>query len=358
MKTNAEIQALVPHQAAPPEPAEARRTGLTAADLMPVLNLADAVRRRNFMVEVTRTLMKPDIDYGSIAGSKPTLLKPGAERLCTVFGLSVELHVVAAIEDWTGNGEGHGEPLFYYHYRVRLTRNGILIAEGDGSCNSRESKYRYRAGERKCPKCGKPAIIRGREEYGGGWLCFAKKGGCGAKFKGGDAAIEGQSADRVINPDIADQVNTIQKMAYKRALIAAVLIATNASEFYTQDMEEMEVIDVPPAPAGRRAPPEPEPQAKPQPKPDASTRPWRSFKGMVNEFAKLHGKVGADFEHLYYSTLKEFNVSHSNEFKDVDLAEACYRRLLERVQQVEAAAREAEAMPTEDFEPPEPEAVL
>lgn len=36
-----------------------------------------------------------------------------------------------------------------------------------------------------------------------------------------------------------DAVNTIQKMAQKRALIAAVLIAANASEFFTQDVEDL-----------------------------------------------------------------------------------------------------------------------
>ena len=43
------------------------------------------------------------------------------------------------------------------------------------------------------------------------------------------------------NPDICDQVNTIQKMATKRAMIAAVLIAVNASEFFTQDVEDFPV---------------------------------------------------------------------------------------------------------------------
>jgi hypothetical protein len=33
-----------------------------------------------------------------------------------------------------------------------------------------------------CPRCGKDAIIKGKEEYGGGWLCYKAKGGCGAKF--------------------------------------------------------------------------------------------------------------------------------------------------------------------------------
>jgi hypothetical protein len=43
---------------------------------------------------------------------------------------------------------------------------------------------------------------------------------------------------RVPNPDIADQVNTIMQMAQKRALVAATRIAVNASEFFTQDLED------------------------------------------------------------------------------------------------------------------------
>lgn len=34
-----------------------------------------------------------------------------------------------------------------------------------------------------CPTCGKDSIIKGKEEYGGGYVCYKKKGGCGAKFK-------------------------------------------------------------------------------------------------------------------------------------------------------------------------------
>jgi hypothetical protein len=34
-----------------------------------------------------------------------------------------------------------------------------------------------------CPECGADAIIKSKEEYGGGWLCYKKKGGCGAKFQ-------------------------------------------------------------------------------------------------------------------------------------------------------------------------------
>jgi predicted RNA-binding Zn-ribbon protein involved in translation (DUF1610 family) len=86
-----------------------------------------------------------------------------------------------------------------------LTKHGQVIAEGDGSCNSRETKYRYRTSERVCPACGQATIIKGRDDYGGGWLCYAKKGGCGAKYKDGDKTIEEQKTGRIPNPDIADK---------------------------------------------------------------------------------------------------------------------------------------------------------
>ena len=38
-------------------------------------------------------------------------------------------------------------------------------------------------GETRCPSCGKSgSIIKSKNEYGGGWVCFIKKKGCGAKF--------------------------------------------------------------------------------------------------------------------------------------------------------------------------------
>ncbi len=39
--------------------------------------------------------------------------------------------------------------------------------------------------------------------------------------------------------EIFDQINTIQKMAQKRSLVGAVLIATGATEFFTQDLEDL-----------------------------------------------------------------------------------------------------------------------
>jgi hypothetical protein len=206
---------------------------------MPAMSIESAVERYNAVTEFVSRVLRNDVDYGVIPGTdKRTLLKPGAEKLTTFFGLSTRFQLLERIEDWTGEHHG-GEPFFYYLYRCRLFRGDVLIAEGDASCNSRETKYRWREAQRLCPACGQSAIIKGREEFGGGWLCFKKKGGCGAKFPDGDQSIESQQTGRVFNPDIADQVNTIQKMSQKRSLVGAVLLAVNASEFFTQDVEDM-----------------------------------------------------------------------------------------------------------------------
>jgi hypothetical protein len=43
---------------------------------------------------------------------------------------------------------------------------------------------------------------------------------------------------KVVNPDLADSINTIDKMAQKRAKVAAVLNVTGLTRKYTQDVED------------------------------------------------------------------------------------------------------------------------
>jgi hypothetical protein len=131
-------------------------------------------------------------------------------------------------------------------------RSGTIVGSGVGSCNSHESRYRYRNASRTCPVCGQAAIIKGKAEYGGGWVCFKKKSGCGSKFNDADPAIAGQQVGKVENPDVADLVNTILKMAKKRALIDATLSVTRCSGLFTQD-EEVQGYD----PEGASAGPDP-----------------------------------------------------------------------------------------------------
>lgn len=238
-----------------------------ALAIMPVMEIPDALVRRQTIVEFTRQLMNEGTDYGKVPGSdKPTLLKPGAEKLATLFGLLPVFESLEVTQDWSGREHG-GEAFFFYRYKCRLTRGDLVVGEGIGSCNSWEKKYRYRTAERVCPECGKSAIIKGKKEYGGGWLCWKQKDGCGAKFRDGDTSIEAQPVGKVPNSDPADIVNTIDKMAQKRALIAATLIAVNASEFFTQDIEDMdlghviegEIVQAPP----QRKPDQPRKQAPP-----------------------------------------------------------------------------------------------
>jgi hypothetical protein len=192
------------------------------------------------MTEFVKGQMKENTDYGIIPGTngKPTLLKPGAEKLCRLLNLRPTFQLISSVVDFE-------KPTFYYHYQCSLYHNSELVGQGDGSCNSYEKKYRYRKAELTCPSCGQPTVIKGKEEYGGGYVCFKKKGGCGAKFRDDDNEITSQAVGLIENPDIFDQVNTIQKMSEKRALIAAVLCTVGASEFFTQDLEDMDFDESP-----------------------------------------------------------------------------------------------------------------
>lgn len=209
--------------------------------MMPLMDIETATERFSQVAEFVQRIMKKDKDFGTIPGtSKPTLYKPGAEKLTTFFGLTKRFDIIEKAEDWMG--EHHkGEPFFYYLYRCSLYRGNLLIAEADGSCNSFEVKYRYRNVERTCPECGQANIRKSKS--GAGWYCWIKTGGCGSTFSSGDVNIERQELGRIPNPDICDQVNTFQKMAQKRALVAATLLAVNASDFFTQDVEDYIVSD-------------------------------------------------------------------------------------------------------------------
>ncbi len=217
------------------------------------LAIQQATNYRIVVSELRAKVLRRDVDYGVIPGTnnKEVLFKPGAERLCSAFGFAPDFQLVKSIENWDTI-----PPLFHYQYCCRLIHidSGRTIASGIGSCNSMESKYRWRKAERVCPKCGKANIRHSKE---GGWYCWRKTDGCGETFAEGDPVITSQNVGKIENPDIFDLVNTIDKMAQKRALIAASLIGCNASEFFTQDVEDFtrkdddvvegEVVDEPPA---------------------------------------------------------------------------------------------------------------
>jgi outer membrane murein-binding lipoprotein Lpp len=215
--------------------------------IMPVLSIEQAVHRYNTVLAFVKQVLVRGRDYGTIPGTekrvKPgdapsnstdTLLKPGAEKLSTLFGFVPHYEEIRVIEDFD-------KGLFYYVYRCTLLRNGEVVGEGIGSANSREKKYAR--GARVCPDCGAPAIKRSKfppknnPNAKPGWYCYDKSGGCGMNFDADDERVHNESA--TTDPGAAaDLVNTLQKMGQKRAFIGATTIACNVSDLFTQDMED------------------------------------------------------------------------------------------------------------------------
>lgn len=207
------------------------------SDPVPIfaISLEEAKKRWDEFNQFVTEQMVEGKDFGRIPGvQKPTLLKPGAEKLCNIFAFTPHFEEIRTVEDWD-------KPLFHYVVRCVLTnkRTGVVEADCIASCNSWEERYRYRWAERECPNCKKASVIKGKEEYGGGWVCFKKKGGCGTRFDDGDEAIENQPVGKVENKDPFTIAGTILKMAEKRALVGATLNATRASDFFTQDVEDL-----------------------------------------------------------------------------------------------------------------------
>ena len=122
--------------------------------------------------------LKAGRDYDRLPNTlKPTLLKSGAEILANVFGFRTTAKVINRIENYDKQ---------FVLYEVCVTvfdKDNNIIAEGLGSCNSRERKY--------------------------------------------------------LKTDFATNLNTVLKIAKKRAFVDAILTATHASKVFTQDIEDI-----------------------------------------------------------------------------------------------------------------------
>ena len=77
-----------------------------------------------------------------------------------------------------------------------------------------------------CPNCGKPAVKRSEfpprndPNAAPGFYCYDKAGGSARSSAPTIRASRNSRLGNVVDPDPADQLNTILKMAKKRALIA------------------------------------------------------------------------------------------------------------------------------------------
>lgn len=196
------------------------------------ISVEDVAAQRDKILQVQQAVMRETVHYGKIPGiSKPSLFKPGAEVLCTTFRLAPSY-----VREQTWDG-----PHLTVSSDCTLTHatSGVVLGSGGGMCSTRESKYAYRKADKVCLTCGMPLRrSKQRDSKPPEWYCWARQGGCGATFPIDEPSIVAQVEGRVDNPDIADTYNTVLKMADKRALVAAILVCTAASDLFTQDVED------------------------------------------------------------------------------------------------------------------------
>lgn len=177
--------------------------------------MAANMQRMSAMIELKRKFLQENLkegiekDYAVIPGTKKlSLLKPGAEKLLDWHGLYPSVQLMSEKEDWDIG-------LFAYTYRCTIKQKGsnLPVAECDGDASSYESKYRFEwkyASEL-------PAGIDHNS--------LPKKGtGNNIKYQ-------------VIVANPADKRNTVRKMAQKRALIGATVLATATSDLFAADVD-------------------------------------------------------------------------------------------------------------------------
>ena len=269
--------------------------------------------RRSAIKELMKRTMREDVDYGTIPGTpKPTLYKPGAEKLCSLFQLAPRVHV----HDLSTPDSVR------YQVRVELyTTNGVFCGEGIGTASSAESKYQWRR-----------AVCR--EEYDA-----TDEDRRRVTYKPGKNNTFYTVAQVRTEPEDAD--NTVLKMAKKRSLIDAVLTVTAASDIFTQDVEDL------PDPAqgedgdkggqpdqgngngqqqqqpSNRPPQQQQPNQRTQP---AQQRPAATnaiSDAQVRRFHALGSKAGRTADDVKAYLHRRFKLEHVRDLSKLDYEEAC-----------------------------------
>jgi hypothetical protein len=150
-------------------------------DSMTLDSAKKTLEKINQFHAIVKSTLKPDIDFGVIPGTnKPTLLKPGAETILMLFGLTTTLEILSVIPPQLSKDTD----FVAYTIKCRLMKNDYIVSEGLGTCNSAEKKY--------------------------------------------------------VSQDSLNIANTIMKMAEKRALVDAVLHVASLSAVFTQDLEDLQ----------------------------------------------------------------------------------------------------------------------
>jgi hypothetical protein len=177
----------------------------------------DEVKARvDHIIGIAKAVMRPDVHYGKIPGTdKPSLLKPGAELLLMTFQLAASYETEPLTE---------GDEVAYRVTCKIHGPNGQFLGSGQGICSSNETKYKWRK-----PVCDEEFEDTPKDRRREKWTSYWNK----------ESRRRESFKAKQVRTEPADVENTVLKMAAKRALIAATLQVTAASEVFTQDLEEM-----------------------------------------------------------------------------------------------------------------------
>lgn len=166
-------------------------------------NLKEMAEQRAFFKAFVRDQLHERVDFGTLPGTeKPSLWKPGAEKIANIFQLGSRIVNSERILEIDKNFA-----MFSYTIEMFHIPTGRAIAQCEGVTNSQEKKWKE------------------RQEYE--WI--------------GEPGKKRKIAKGPPTPTpVADVLNTLAKMAQKRAYVGAVIIATKASDFFNHDLSEEE----------------------------------------------------------------------------------------------------------------------
>jgi len=214
---------------------------MTPNDLVPAESTVAVTVREMMTVEEHRSEMQArqkfvrdclvkGKHYLTIPGTdKDTLVKPGAEEVLAHFYCRPSYALLPqSVIDWQS-----GFCAFFYKCQAIHMGSGTVMGEGEGSCNSAEERYGLRHDRPACDCGHELRKSKEKDEY----YCWRKQGGCGKVYPAHLIKETGGKRETTRN-EWATQVNTIQKMAEKRAMVACALTLGGLSELFTQDVED------------------------------------------------------------------------------------------------------------------------
>lgn len=158
---------------------QAAYTALSVIDGVDINEVTVTMNKIGQFQQLVQKQLRQNHDFGVIPGTpKPTLLKPGAEKILMLLGLRSEFEIADSTRDFD-------KAFFQYQVKCSLFKGDMLITQGLGAANNRESRYKKQ------------------------------------------------------DPYTVD--NTVLKMAKKRALIDATLLVASLSDIFNQDLDDMDL---------------------------------------------------------------------------------------------------------------------